>query len=249
MSKRVTLDEKRARILQIFHERQDFFTLKEIEKIASQEKGIVVQTVKDVLQALVDDGLVNSDKIGSAIYFWAFPGEKLVAVEKRISETNKLIVAAEFKLQKLNAEIEKIPVDKQDSEERQQVLQDIQQLNEKKIELTKQIGNFSDSGPEVVEQIVKQAKEYKDAANVWTDNIFSIQSWCKNKFDISEEILNKQFHIPEDLDYVELVILSFRKKCCSCSVGIFLTRWLVHRFEIIVGPLEKITEKCFSIKP
>lgn len=44
---------------------------------------------------------------------------------------------------------------------------------------------------------------YKEAANVWTDNIFSIQTWCKQKFDILEETLNKQFRIPEDLDYVE----------------------------------------------
>ncbi|THK32901.1 meiotic nuclear division protein 1 homolog [Diachasma alloeum] len=203
MSKRVTLDEKRTRMLQIFHEREDFFTLKEIEKISSQEKGIVVQSVKDVLQALVDDGLVNSAKIGSAIYFWAFPGEKIVAVEQRIAETNKVIVAAEFKLQKLNAEMETISVAKEDTEERQKVIQELEQLKQKEIELTKQIANFSDCDPEIVEKINEQAKLYKEAANVWTDNIFSIQSWCKNKFDISEETLNKQFHIPEDLDYLE----------------------------------------------
>lgn len=74
MSKRVSLDEKRARMLQIFYEKKEFFTLKDIEKIASKEKGIVVQTVKDVLQALVDDGFVHTDKIGSTIYYWTFPG-------------------------------------------------------------------------------------------------------------------------------------------------------------------------------
>lgn len=40
-------------------------------------------------------------------------------------------------------------------------------------------------------------------ANVWTDNIYAIQSWCKDKFGISNEDLNKQFNIPEDLDYKE----------------------------------------------
>lgn len=76
MSKRkgVSLDEKRTRMLQIFYEKREFFTLKEIEKIASKEKGIVLQSVKDVLQALVDDGLVRSDKIGTSVFFWAFPG-------------------------------------------------------------------------------------------------------------------------------------------------------------------------------
>jgi Fe2+ or Zn2+ uptake regulation protein len=76
MSKRkgVSHDEKRMRMLQIFYEKKEFFTLKEIEKIAPKEKGIVVQSVKDVLQTLADDGLVRSEKIGTSTYFWRFPG-------------------------------------------------------------------------------------------------------------------------------------------------------------------------------
>jgi len=38
----------------------EFFTFKEIEKIATQQKKIVLQSVKDVLQSLVDDRLVRS---------------------------------------------------------------------------------------------------------------------------------------------------------------------------------------------
>ena len=37
----------------------DFYTFKEIEKIATQQKKIVLQSVKDVLQSLVDDRLVR----------------------------------------------------------------------------------------------------------------------------------------------------------------------------------------------
>lgn len=32
-------------------------------------------TVKDVLTSLVSDGLVDSDKIGTSVYFWAFPSK------------------------------------------------------------------------------------------------------------------------------------------------------------------------------
>lgn len=76
MSKRkgVPLNEKRMRMLQIFYEKKEFFTLKELEKIASKEKNIAVQVVKDVLQGLIDDDLVRSEKIGTSIYFWRFPG-------------------------------------------------------------------------------------------------------------------------------------------------------------------------------
>lgn len=69
--------------------------------------------------------------------------------------------------------------------------------------MKKQISKFSDADPEVIAKLLEKAKEYREATNKWTDNIFAIQSWCKNKFDISEGYLNKQFNIPDDLDYKE----------------------------------------------
>jgi hypothetical protein len=56
------------------------FLLKELEKIAPKEKGIVMQSVKEVLQSLVGDDLVDSDKIGSSIYFWSFPSKAFNSV-------------------------------------------------------------------------------------------------------------------------------------------------------------------------
>jgi Mnd1 HTH domain len=61
--------EKRTRMSEIFLSvftklyyeysfQGDFFTFKEIEKIATQQKKIVLQSVKEILQSLVDDGLV-----------------------------------------------------------------------------------------------------------------------------------------------------------------------------------------------
>jgi hypothetical protein len=43
--------------------------------MAPKEKGITLQSVKEVVQSLVDDAMVDSDKIGTSIYFWAFPSK------------------------------------------------------------------------------------------------------------------------------------------------------------------------------
>ena len=43
--------------------------------MAPKEKGITLQSVKEVLQSLVDDGMVDTDKIGTSVYFWAFPSK------------------------------------------------------------------------------------------------------------------------------------------------------------------------------
>ena len=45
------------------------YQLKEIENLGSK-MGVVAMTIKDVLQGLVDDGLVDTDKIGSGNFYW-----------------------------------------------------------------------------------------------------------------------------------------------------------------------------------
>lgn len=34
------------------------------------------------------------------------------------------------------------------------------------------------------------------------DNVFSVKSWCKNKFGLEDSAIDKQFSIPDDFDYV-----------------------------------------------
>ena len=77
--------------------------------------------------------------------------------------------------------------------------------------------------PQVLRELQVKTKVAVDSANRWTgeapptcghgsmiynyvylllENVFSIKSWCRNKFNIEEDVINKQFSIPEDLDYV-----------------------------------------------
>ena len=36
----------------------------------------------------------------------------------------------------------------------------------------------------------------------FADNIFGVKTWCNKRFGLEEKAINKQFDIPEDLDYV-----------------------------------------------
>ena len=62
---------------------KECFNLKEIEKLG-KKCGIIEQTVKDILQSLVDDSLVMSDKVGSLNIFWALPSAARSMRENRI---------------------------------------------------------------------------------------------------------------------------------------------------------------------
>ncbi|PHT57610.1 Meiotic nuclear division protein 1 -like protein [Capsicum annuum] len=90
----LSLEEKREKMLQIFYDSQDFFLLKELEK-SGPKKGVISQSVKDVIQSLVDDDLVFKDKIGTSVYFWSLPscaGNQLRTVSRKLEtdlQTNK----------------------------------------------------------------------------------------------------------------------------------------------------------------
>lgn len=51
--KRTTADEKRTLLLSLFKETEEIYNLKEIEKAASRDKGLPMNTVKDTLQHLL----------------------------------------------------------------------------------------------------------------------------------------------------------------------------------------------------
>ena len=70
--KGISWDEKRKRILDIYYEKKEVFNLKEIEKLGVK-KGVIIQAIKDVNQSLIDDNLVEQDKIGIGSFFWALP--------------------------------------------------------------------------------------------------------------------------------------------------------------------------------
>ena len=125
MSKKrgLSIEEKRQRMLQLFHEKKEFLLLKEVERVAFKEKGIVSQSVKEVLQSLVDDDMVNSDKIGSSVYFWAFPSNSLVMKKKKLNElTVKLNKDSQRSKELCNA-ISELSKDRKDSPDRRKMLE------------------------------------------------------------------------------------------------------------------------------
>ena len=71
-------------MLEIFHERKSFFQLKEIEKISPKEKRITPMSVRKVLQSLVDDNLVDQERIGTSNYFWSYPSKVINTKKQRV---------------------------------------------------------------------------------------------------------------------------------------------------------------------
>ncbi|KAK8731579.1 hypothetical protein OTU49_007376 [Cherax quadricarinatus] len=108
MSRRKGLshEEKRQKMMELFYERKDFFQLKELEKIAPKEKGVISQAVKDIVQSLVDDAMVDTDKIGTCVYFWAFPSKALSTRKRKLDDLNSRLEDTTKKLKTSHSKLE-----------------------------------------------------------------------------------------------------------------------------------------------
>ncbi|RMC13883.1 hypothetical protein DUI87_08966 [Hirundo rustica rustica] len=275
--KGLSFEEKRARMMEIFFETKDVFQLKDLEKIAPKEKGIASMSVKEILQSLVDDGMVDTDRIGTSNYFWAFPSKALHARKRKLEELESQFAESSQKKEALEKSIEKSKIGREDTAERAALLKELAALRQEKEQLKTEIDKYRECDPDVVEEMLKSPEQIpnylifesemavmvmqplkvptsnykrvtegsegsgffisvsssdgvgslwkmlammqmwlvssgdagqtnqvaKEAANRWTDNIFSIKSWAKRKFGFEESRIDKGFGIPEDLDYID----------------------------------------------
>lgn len=189
--KRTTAEEKRQLLLSLFKETEDVYQLRELEKVASKEKGVPMNTVKDTLQQLVDDDQVETAKIGNQTYYWLFKSKATKDKQTELEELIKKIETKEAYLKELEDKLGKIDAgDFEDTEEKQKTLEE---LKERYKEIEKQLDQNNQEG-----DIVKTVNELND----WTDNLFLIRKYVQNNMKMDPKQLDKEFGIPKDMEYI-----------------------------------------------
>ncbi|KAL2479956.1 Meiotic nuclear division protein 1-like protein [Abeliophyllum distichum] len=143
MSKKrgLSLDEKREKMLQIFYDSQDFFLLKELEK-SGPRKGVISQSVKDVVQSLVDDDLVFKDKIGTSVYFWSLPscaGNQLRNIHRKLDSDLR---GSKKRYAELVEQCNTLKKGREESDEREEALDELKAVEAKYNELKVELHNF-----------------------------------------------------------------------------------------------------------
>ncbi|KAK9211723.1 hypothetical protein WN943_001100 [Citrus x changshan-huyou] len=199
MSKKrgLSLEEKRGKILEIFYESQDFYLLKELEKLGPK-KGVITQSVKDVVQSLVDDDLVLKDKIGTSLRnVYRKLESDLQSSKKRHTEL----------VEQCNA----LKKGREESDEREEALEELKAVELKHIELKDEMGQYADNDPAAFEAMSSLNSNLLlvilTIIRKSADNIFTLQQWCSNNFPQAKEELEQMYKdvgIPEDFDYLEL---------------------------------------------
>ena len=152
----------------------------------------------------MDDNLVDSDKIGTSVYFWAFPSKASAQRQAQLSQIRDKLATSKNKNEELIKVLQDSSSGREDSDDRKAILEEVAELEAKKELLKNKIKKYEGCDPEVLEKLNSDAITAKEAINRWTDNIFAIQTWIGKKFpSVNLEDMGKQFDVPQDLDYYE----------------------------------------------
>ncbi|WUR04526.1 meiotic nuclear division protein 1 [Vairimorpha necatrix] len=200
MAKKMMLEEKRTKMLEIFDKYKTFYKIQELEKIGSKEKGIVENTIKDVVQGLFYDDLICSEKVGTSVYYWK--KSSLLGDLKNIKKFDQENQEYKNKIQKIRLNIEEEKSLKKITEERVQKINEMKSLENMIDFIEEDLEEYSELKKSDFLEIQERDSHLGSEINQITDGIFILQDYISKKFNIDKETINKTFQISDELDYV-----------------------------------------------
>ena len=155
--------------------------------IFKNSHSISIHSILEINQSLVDDGLVDREKIGGSNYFWSFPAKKdrllQLDYDKTISDIEQmksLIHDAEIRL--ANAKRGRETDDDADEENnRAAKMARRAELAKELVQAQAELEVLKQNDPMEVLNLEKELKLVTGAAHRWTDNIFSCKDYLVKK--------------------------------------------------------------------
>lgn len=199
----MSAEEKRHVVLGIYHKTKQVYTEKEILALAAKA-GVNANTVADVNQSLVDDGLVDKEKIGGSNYFWSFPGKRDRMMQIKHEQTLSAIEDLKGKVAEASARLADAKRGREDEGgERAKKLARLADLAKERKAAEAELESLKENDPQALADLEKELKLVTEAANRWTDNIFSCKSYLVKKRGYSSKEACRILGISTEFDYPE----------------------------------------------
>ncbi|KAJ9095099.1 hypothetical protein QFC20_006749 [Naganishia adeliensis] len=198
MSKKgLSLEEKKKKMLEIFHEAKEFYTLKEMEKIAPKTKGIVQQSVKDVLTDLQGDSLVQFDKIGTSNYFWSFPSAAGASKQAALNKEKGELATVQAKVEEAQKALRDAEKGREDSDTRRDLLARLAAARKTHESLKKELEAHGAADPVKFAEKRRAVESAKEASLRWTDNSMILFKVAKDTMGADASDLRQYLEICE----------------------------------------------------
>ncbi|KAI5133802.1 hypothetical protein NEAUS04_1770 [Nematocida ausubeli] len=202
-AKPLSMEEKTKRVLSLLQEKDDVFNMKDLEKICQKEKGVVPQSMKEVLDILISERKAKEKKVGATKYYWSFRSDLKLHKEAEIRKItdenaslskNKEILADELSTLKEN----------RSSPEREEM---IKQLEEKKKELesvNQKVAVMSENDPAKIDSLKEELSNVQKDLDEWAEAFNALQHHIRQSFNLSHSMFTEAFGISQaDMDKID----------------------------------------------
>ena len=210
----------------IYHKTQQVYTEKEIIALAAKA-GVNANSIPDIHQSLVDDGLVEKEKIGGSNYCWSFKAKKDRVAQKAHQQTLDLIQELKPKVEEASAQLadakrgreeddgttttaEEGDGDKGASGGRAAKLRRMAELEKVKTQIQAELDSLKENDPAALADLEKELKLVTEAAHRWTDNIFECKTYLVKKRGMEKKEATKILGITANFD------CKWRMDLCLC---------------------------------
>mmetsp|Transcript_13594 Transcript_13594/g.22517 ORF Transcript_13594/g.22517 Transcript_13594/m.22517 type:complete len:216 (-) Transcript_13594:293-940(-) len=207
-AKRMSKEEKCKAILDIYHKTKQVYTEKEILTIAAKA-GVNANTVADMNDSLVDDALVEKDKIGGSNYFWSFPAKKDRLLQLNHDQTVREIAVLQQQTATASSELADAKRGREDDgttegeQSRPAKLARLAALSKERTALEEELESLQENDPHALADLQKELQLVQNAANRWTDNLFNAKSYLVKKRGMDKKEACKILGITANFDYPE----------------------------------------------
>lgn len=155
--------------------------------------------VKEHLQALIDEGALRVEKIGSGNWYWSFGSEgrkEREVVRERLEKEREKVMKGVGEVQEKVDEERKAMRDEEgeggdgDGEERVELISRRDELEKEVGRLKVEEESFRSAGCAGLEKMREEIVEWKSVAGLWTDNIYVLEGYLAKLAGGDREIMD-----------------------------------------------------------
>lgn len=158
-------------------------------------------SVADINQSLIDDGLVNKEKIGGSNYFWSFPAARDRKMQLEHAKVKEDIQDLKQKVAEASAKLADAKRGREDEDgERAKKLQRLKDLAEERKKAEAELATLRENDPQALADLEKELQLVKAAANRWTDNIFTCKAYLVKKKNMGKKEADAMLGITSAFD-------------------------------------------------
>jgi hypothetical protein len=161
-------------------------------------------SILDVNNSLIDDGLVDKEKIGGSNYFWSFPAKKDRLVQLQHQQNLQAVELLQSQVRDATVALAEAQRGREDVDGvRVEQLQRLDALGRERGRLVTELAELQENDPQALADLEHELQLVTAAAHRWTDNIFNCKAYLIKKRGMDKKEVHRVLGITGTFDYPE----------------------------------------------